>query len=402
MVPRRGIVRAMPNLPKTPPRFDHAALDQRFPSIEYMARRAARRIPKFSWDYLMGGIGEEAGIARNRAALTGVTLTPRYLADMGGPVAMETELLGRRWAAPFGVAPVGFGGVIWPNAPQYLARAAAAAGVPFALSTVSTVRLEEIVEIAGQHAWYQLYAMADPEMNRAILKRAEDAGYEVLIVTVDVPKKMRRDHDVANGFGIPPRIDARMVWRAAIRPAWSLAILQAGMPRFENVVPHFPEGLSNAEMSKRFQAERDGRVSAEKMAWYRDLWPGKLVVKGLLSPEECVVARDLGADAVVVSNHGARQIDAAPSAVEVLPAIRQAVGSSFPLIADGGVRTGLDVMRLLALGADFVMAGRAFYLAVAGAGEAGAAHAMHVLKEELSITMGQLGCREPRDLDRFL
>ncbi|MEL6211149.1 MAG: alpha-hydroxy acid oxidase, partial [Pseudomonadota bacterium] len=234
----------MPSLPNTPPRFDHAALDQRFPSIEYMARRAARRIPKFSWDYLMGGIGEEAGIARNRAALTGVTLTPRYLADMGGPVAMETELLGRRWAAPFGVAPVGFGGVIWPNAPQYLARAAAAAGVPFALSTVSTVRLEEIAEIAGQHAWYQLYAMADPEMNRAILKRAEDAGYEVLIVTVDVPKKMRRDHDVANGFGIPPRIDARMIWRAAIRPAWSLAILRSGTPRFENIVPHFPEGLS--------------------------------------------------------------------------------------------------------------------------------------------------------------
>lgn len=386
----------------SPARFDHAALDQRYPSIAYMARRAARRIPKFSWDYLMGGIGEEAGIARNLRTLSEVTLVPRYLADMGGPVALETELLGQRWAAPFGVSPVGFGGVIWPNAPQYLARAAAEANLPFALSTVSTVRLEEIARIAGEHAWYQLYAMADAGMNRAILKRARDAGFDVLVVTVDVPKKMRRDHDVANGFGIPPRIDARMIWRAAIRPAWSFAILRAGTPRFENIVPHFPGTLSNAEMSKRFQAERDGRVSAEKMAWYREIWPGKLVVKGLVDPEEAVIARDLGADAVVVSNHGARQIDAAPSAVEVLPAIRAAVGPDFPLIADGGVRTGLDIMRLMAKGADFVMAGRAFYLAVAGLGEAGAAHAMHVLREELTITMGQLGCRYPRDLPGFL
>ncbi|MEM6488654.1 MAG: alpha-hydroxy acid oxidase [Pseudomonadota bacterium] len=384
------------------PRVDHRTLDQRYPSVAYMEARARRRIPRFSWDYMMGGIGEEAGIARNRRALSDVTLVPRYLADWDGPPQLATPLLGRTWDMPFGVSPVGFGGVIWPNAPQYLAAAARAANVPFGLSTVSTVTLEEIAGIAGHHAWYQLYAMADPEINRAILKRAQDAGYEVLVITVDVPKKMRRDHDVANGFGIPPRVDARMIWRAAIRPAWALAMLRAGTPRFENIVPHMGAGLSNAEMSKKFQAERDGRVTAGKLAWYRDIWPGKLVVKGLIAPEEAVAAREAGADAVVVSNHGARQIDAAPSVVEALPAVRAAVGPDYPILTDGAVRTGLDIMRYLALGADFVMAGRAFYLSVAALGAPGAAHAMHVLREELTITMGQLGCRQPRDLHRFL
>ncbi|MGF1553181.1 MAG: alpha-hydroxy-acid oxidizing protein [Paracoccaceae bacterium] len=382
-------------------RVDHKALDQRYPSIAYMEARARTRVPKFSWDYMMGGIGEEAGIARNRAALTGVTLMPRYLAEWQGAPETGVTLFGRRWSAPFGVAPVGFGGVIWPRSPQYLAAAAAAANLPFALSTVSTVTLEDIARIAGPNAWFQLYAMADPAINRAILARARGAGYDTLVITVDVPKKMRRDHDVRNGFGIPPRMDARMVWRAMIRPAWALAMAREGNPRFENIVPHMPQGLSNAEMSVKFQAERDGRVTASKLAWYRDEWPGHLVIKGLLSPEEVVAAREAGADGVVVSNHGARQIDAAPSPVEVLPAIRAAVGPDYPLLADGAVRTGLDVMRLIACGADFVLAGRAFYLAVAALGEAGAAHAMHVLREELSITMGQLGARSLGDLRDF-
>ncbi|MEM9783648.1 MAG: alpha-hydroxy acid oxidase [Pseudomonadota bacterium] len=385
-----------------PSRFDHKKLDQRYPSIAYMASRAARRVPKFSWDYMMGGIGEEAGVARNRARLSEVTLTPRYLAEMGGPVELRTEMLGRSWSMPFGVSPVGFGGVIWPRAPQFLAAAARSFDVPFALSTVSTVTLEDIARIAGPNAWYQLYPMADPEINRAILKRCTDAGYETLIVTVDVPKKMRRDHDVANGFGIPPRLDAKMVLRALKCPAWCLAIAREGNPRFENIVPHLGEGKSNAEMSLGFQNARDGRVTAEKLKWYREIWPGKLVVKGIISAEEAVAARDIGADAVVVSNHGARQIDAAPSVVEALPRIRAAVGPEYPLIADGAVRCGLDIMRLIALGADFVMGGRAFYLSVGGLGEAGAYHAMHVLREELTITMGQLGARRPGDLADFL
>ncbi|MEO0957786.1 MAG: alpha-hydroxy acid oxidase [Pseudomonadota bacterium] len=382
--------------------FAKTSLDQRFPSISYMEATARKRIPRYSWDYLMGGIGEEAGVARNRAALTAVSLTPRYLEPMSGDPVLETELFGRTWSAPFGVAPVGFGGVIWPNAPQYLAAAAREARLPFALSTVSTTTLETIAEIAGPNGWYQLYALAAEDMNRAILKRAEDAGYDVLLITVDVPKKMRRDHDIRNGFGIPPRMDAEMIWRTALRPSWALATLRAGTPRFENIMPHMPPGLSNAEMSLGFQNMRDGRITAEKLAWYRDVWPGKLVVKGLLAPEEAERAKAIGADGIVVSNHGARQIDAAPSAVEVLPAIRAAVGPGFPLLADGGVRTGLDIMRLLASGADFVLAGRAFYLAVAALGEAGAAQAMHVLREELAITMGQLGCERIGALGNFL
>ncbi|MEM6679569.1 MAG: alpha-hydroxy acid oxidase [Pseudomonadota bacterium] len=382
--------------------FAMTELDQHYPSIAYMEARAKARIPRFSWDYLMGGIGEEAGVARNRRALSSVTLVPRYLAEVTGEPSLTTSLLGREWTAPFGVAPVGFGGVIWPGSPQALAAAARDAGVPFALSTVSTAALEEIAEIAGHHAWLQLYAMADPEFNRAILKRGIASGYEVLLVTVDVPKKMRRDHDIRNGFGIPPRVDAQMLWRAAMRPAWALASLRAGTPRFANIVPHMPEGLSNAEMSERFQAARDGRITAEKLRWYRQEWPGKLVIKGVLAPQEAALAREIGVDAVVVSNHGGRQIDAAPAAVDMLPAVRRAVGPDFPLLADGGVRTGIDVMRLLARGANLVLAGRAFYIACAALGAAGAAQAMHVLREELTITMGQLGCDSAERLSAFL
>lgn len=378
------------------------SLDYRYPSIAYMEARARARIPRYAWDYMMGGIGEEAGVARNRRELSAVTLCPRYLDEMPAPPDLTTRLFGRDWAAPFGVAPVGFGGLIWPRAPQYLAAAAKAAGIPFALSTVSTASLEEIAGIAGENAWFQLYAMSDDAMNRAILGRARAAGYSVLVVTVDVPKKMRRDHDMRNGFGIPPRLGARFAWQTAIRPAWALATLREGEPKFANIVPHYPAGLSNAEMSARFQAGRDGRVSRAKLEWYRAEWPGTLIVKGLLAPHEAVAAREAGADAVVVSNHGARQIDAARSAVEVLPAIRKAVGPDFPLLADGGVRTGLDIMRMLAKGADFVLAGRAFHIAVAALGEPGAAHAMHVLKEELAITMGQLGCTRVADLPGFL
>ena len=377
-------------------------LDRRFPCIAEMERAAKRRIPKIAFDYLQGGIGIETCVARNRRMLDEVLLMPRYLADWEGGVDLSTELMGRRWSAPFGVAPVGLGGMIWPRAAEHLVRAAREANIPFALSTVANATIEEIGRIAPGHPWFQLYAMKDREMNRHVLGRAKAAGFDTLVVTVDVPKKMRRDRDMRNGLGWAPGWDVPLALDIARRPAWAWQMALRGMPRFNNLTEYLPKGLGVEEIGRELGRIRDGRITGEKLRQYREDWEGKLVVKGILSPEEAVTCREAGVDAVVVSNHGGRQIDAARSPVEVLPAIRTAVGPCYPLIADGGVRTGLDIMRMLAVGADFVFLGRAFYYAVGAIGEAGAAHAIHVLREELTITMGQLGAGRPRDLPSFL
>ncbi|MCL5778174.1 alpha-hydroxy-acid oxidizing protein [Limibaculum sp. FT325] len=377
-------------------------LDRRFPCIAEMEKAARRRIPKIAWDYLAGGIGLEAGLARNRRMLDEVVLTPRYLGDWEGAPDLTTRLLGRDWSAPFGVAPVGLGGMIWPRSAEHLVRAARDANIPFALSTVANATIEEIGRLAPGHPWFQLYAMKDREMNRHVLGRARAAGYDTLVITVDVPKKMRRDRDMRNGLGWAPGWDVGLALDIARRPAWAWQMALHGMPRFNNLTDYLPKGLGVEEIGRELGRLRDGRITAAKLGQYREDWQGKLVIKGILSPEEAVICRDVGADAVVVSNHGGRQIDAARSAVEVLPAIRSAVGPDFPLIADGGARNGLDIMRMLACGANFVLLGRAFYFAMAAMGAPGAAHAIHVLKEELAITMGQLGARRPEELPGFL
>jgi len=297
---------------------------------------------------------------------------------------------------------VGLGGLLWPRSAEYLVRAAQEAGIPFTLSTVANATIEEIGALAPGHPWFQLYAMKDREKNRHILGRAKAAGFDTLVVTVDVPKKMRRDRDMRNGLGWAPGWDLPLAIDIARHPAWAMAMAKHGMPRFNNLTDYLPQGLTVEQIGAELSRLRDGRITATKLGQYREDWDGKLIIKGILSPDEAVICRDVGADAVVVSNHGGRQIDAARSAVEVLPAIRAAVGPDYPLLADGGVRTGLDIMRMIACGADFVLLGRAFYYGVAAMGAAGAAHAIHVLMEELSITMGQLGARRPSDLPAFL
>ncbi len=375
--------------------------DQRFPSIAAMERAARGRIPGFAHDYMAGGIGREDGVARNRSELDGVRLVPRYLAELPAPDT-GTTILGQKLAAPFGAAPVGLTGLMWPDAPKHIARAAAAANLPVGLSTYATASIEEVGAIAGRLMWFQLYPLRDEAIEQDLLARFAAVGGEVLVVTVDVPGPTRRERDIANGLSMPPRRDWRTWMQCALRPGWALETLRAGVPEFRNVTRYAPAGADATTALEFLGGIMAAHVSPDRLRRYRDLWKGKLVVKGVLDIRDARVAQDCGADAIVVSNHGGRQLDAAPTAPEVLPAIAQAVGGRMALLADGGARSGLDIARLLAKGAEFVLLGRAMAFSVAAMGPTGPAHALHILQEELRGTLVQLGCADHRELAGFL
>jgi L-lactate dehydrogenase (cytochrome) len=375
--------------------------DRRFPSIALMATAAERRIPRFAWDYMAGGIGRVAVLAENCARLDRVKLRPRYLVADAETPGLSHALLGHDYPLPFAVAPLGLSGLVWPAAALHLARAAKHEGIPFTLSNVATSSIEQVGAIGG-HIWYQHYAFADNEINADLLRRAQAAGFETLVVTVDIPTATRRERDIHNGLSVPPAFDLRTLGDILQRPAWALAMLREGVPEFASITPYLPEGLSLAQLGIRISEMIEGHVSCEKLQWYRAQWPGKLIVKGLLDADDAAACVDIGADAIVVSNHGGRQLDAAQTAIDALPAIRGRVGADFPLLADGGIRNGLDIARYLAQGADFVLLGRAFMFALGALGARGPAHAMSVLRDELRSTMGQLGCPSIRQLPEFL
>ena len=373
-------------------------LDRRFPSIASMERATKRRIPKFAFDYLQGGIGAEACLTGNRRALDNVQLAPRYLPTEPIQPVLEMNLFDREFPMPFAASPIGLSGLMWPRAAEHIARAATRHGLPLGLSSFATSSIEEIGTIAGDLLWFQLYCTEKSEIENDLIDRAESAGCEVLVVTVDIPTVTRREKDIANGLSVPPKFDLVTLSQVALRPTWAFATLRAGIPRFKTLLPYVPSGSTLGASAIFLKDMVEGHVTVQKLERIRDRWRGRLIVKGILTTEEALLCQDLGADAIVISNHGGRQLDAAPPIPHVLPEIRAAVGPDFPLIADGGVRSGLDIARLIACGANFVLAGRAFVYAVAAAGETGVDHAIFLLREELKQTLSQIGCQELGDL----
>jgi len=367
-------------------------LDTRYPALSDLRARARRRMPHFAWEYLDSGTGEEAAMARSRAALDAVVLKPAVLG--GAPeVELGTRLLGAEFAAPFGVAPVGMSGLFWPRAEILLAQAARAAGLPYCLSTVAAQGPEDVAPHMGE-GWFQLYPPQNRDHRDDLIARARDAGFRALVLTVDVPGPSRRERQRRGGVTTPPRITPRLVWQAAMRPAWSAAVLRHGMPRLR--------GLARYPAGKR----RPGEVGNaphlaptwEDLAEIRAQWDGPLIAKGVLFAEDALRLREAGCDAIWVSNHGGRQFDAAPGAAEELPAIRAALGPDVPVIYDGAVGSGLDVLRAIALGADMVMLGRAWHHGVAAFGARGAAHVAHVLREDMAACMVQMGIGRPAEV----
>jgi isopentenyl diphosphate isomerase/L-lactate dehydrogenase-like FMN-dependent dehydrogenase len=375
-------------------------VDQKYPTVASMEAAAKRRVPRFAFEYMVGGIGSELGLRRNRQALDAVRFLPRYLTSCKPNLACT--LLDRTYDLPIGVSPMGLSGMIWPGSAELLAVTAQSHKIPFALSMFATTRLERIAQLAPQYAWFQLNVPNDAAIEEDLIARAQRSGYETLVVTIDVPTATRRERDIRNGLSIPPRFDVRTLLQILQRPAWAIHTLQTGIPEFENLKPYLPGKLNLVELGEFVARIMEGHVSVERLKRIRDRWPGKLVAKGVLDPADAVVCKGIGVDAIVVSNHGGRQLDAAPAAIEVLAEVKRAIGANIPVLVDGGIRSGLDIARALACGADFVLLGRAFMFGVAALGRKGGDHVISVLREELRSTMGQIGCEELTDLPSFV
>jgi L-lactate dehydrogenase (cytochrome) len=375
----------------------YAALYRRYPTIDYLRRRARARLPHFAFEYSDGGSGkDDAGIRRNWAALDAVEFVPRY-GVMPSLPPCDVELFGRRYAAPIGIAPMGGPAIVWPGADIYLARAAQRARIPYTLGTVGCATIEQIAEVAPDVFWFQLYRAArnDHAVGFDLVRRAQAAGCHALVLTLDVPVRTTRAREVVVGLGGAFHPDLKMLLQMAMSPAWTLALQKNGIPRFSNLRAYAGEGASINDMVAFARREMGGAFTWEEVARYRDRWKGTLIVKGIMHPADADKAVSLGVDGMFVSNHGGRQIEALPAPIDVLPAIVKQVGRRATVMMDSGIRSGTDVVRAYALGAAAVFAGKAFLWGLGALGEEGPTHVIDLLIEETQAALGQLGAHTP-------
>ncbi|MEQ8367229.1 MAG: alpha-hydroxy acid oxidase [Roseicyclus sp.] len=371
-------------------------LHSRYPALSDLKARARRRIPHFVWEYLDSATGAETITRRNRAALDAVLLRPAALLGEVTP-DLGTTVLGREYPAPFGIAPLGMSGLIWPEAERILARHAAAAGIPYCLSTVATRTPEDLRAEHGGQGWFQMYPPRDPEMRRDMLERARNAGFHTLVLTVDVPAASRRERQTRGGLVQPPRLTPRLLAQVALCPAWAMGIQASGMPRMRLMDSYADQTAtgplpSTAHVGYLLRAAPDW----DYVRALRDSWSGHFILKGVMEPEVASRAEVEGVDAIWVSNHAGRQFDGAPASLDVLSGIRGA--TALPLIFDSGIEGGLDILRALSMGADFVMMGRAWHYALGALGRAGPAHLHDVLIKDMASNMAQIGAARLTDL----
>lgn len=367
-----------------------------FPAIADLEKKARRRIPSFGWVYLESGTGDDQARDHNRDALGQVRFRPQFLKGQLAPDT-ETTLFGKSYDTPIGIAPVGLTGLIWPGADEILARTAASQNIPYVLSTVATASPEDAGGWSGGNGWFQLYPPRTESIRTDLVRRAADAGLEVLVVTADVPAPSRRERQRKAGIRVPPEIDIRLVAAAATRPAWTAALRKQGLPRFKGLEAYV-DAASMKKTAGFVGANLGGTLSWEYLDALRSEWNGPLVVKGILDADDADKCIEHGADGVWVSNHGGRQLDGAIASIDALPPIVDRVAKRVPILFDSGIRDGLDVARALALGADFCFAGRPFLFGIGALGDNGAEHALAILHEGLTTTMHQVGVETTADL----
>ena len=375
--------------------------DSRYPSIDDLRNKARKRIPRFAFEYLDGGCNEDVNLKKNTDEIREIEIAPYYLNNYLG-ADMKTELFGHVYDAPFGISPVGLQGLMWPGAPEILANAAKQHNIPFILSTVSTASIERIAEITEGKAWFQLYTPADDQIKNDILKRVEAARYPVLALLCDVPTFAFRPRDIRNGLAMPPKMTWQNILQIISRPHWALKTLQHGQPEFATMKPYMPKNLDLKQLGLYMNQTFSGRLNEEKISRIRDQWKGKLVLKGVATEEDTSLAVRLGFDGIIVSNHGGRQLDAGPSTIKSLETIVPAYQGKIKIMMDSGLRTGPDVARTLAAGAEFTFLGRSFMYAVAALGDKGGNHMISLLKTQLQQVMEQVGCETINDFSKFL
>lgn len=372
-----------------------------YPSTEDLRARARRKIPRFAFEYLDGGCNEDINLYNNTAELRRVKLLPHYLRAFAGS-STKTTLFGIEYSAPFGIAPVGLQGLMWPDAPEILARAAKRHNIPFCLSTVTTSSIETIGKITDGTAWFQLYHPTEESLRDDILKRAHNAGVPVLVILCDVPTFGYRPRDIRNGLAMPPKMSVANFLQIFQRPHWALRTLINGQPNFETLKPYMPEGLDISQLGKFMDETFSGRLNAEKIKPIREKWKGKIVLKGVANEADAAEAVRLGLDGIIVSNHGGRQLDAGEASIKPLTRIARRFGDEIVVMQDSGIRSGPDVARALASGAAFTWMGRSFMYGVSALGKRGGNHTIAMLRMQLQQVMEQLCCEKVVDLPSHL
>ena len=367
--------------------------------IEDLRQLAHRKVPRAFIDYAESGSYTEQTLAANRADLEAIKLRQRILFDVSQRTT-KTSILGEPATMPLALAPIGLCGMQHGDGEILACRAAQAAGIPFTLSTMSICSIEDVAAAVDKPFWFQLYVMKDRGFIRALIERAAAAKCSALVLTVDLQVIGQRHNDIRNGMSVPPKVRLKNVVDIATKPAWAFGILRGKRRTFGNIAGHYPGMESVTVLSKWISEQFDATLNWKDVEWIKSLWPGKLILKGILDVEDARIAAKTGAAAIVVSNHGGRQLDGASSSVSMLLPVVEAVGSDLEVMFDGGIRSGQDIARALALGARSCMSGRAYIYGLGAGGQAGVARAIEIMRNELLTTMALMGVNTVGEIDR--
>ncbi|HIF9262377.1 TPA: alpha-hydroxy acid oxidase [Photobacterium damselae] len=368
-----------------------------YPSTEYLRLKAKTRIPSFAFDYVDNGCFNNVGMLRNNQDLRKIELMPNYIEKLIKP-DLKSNLFGVEYSAPFGISALGLQGLIWPNAPEILAKAAVEHNIPFMLSTVTSASIEKIAKITNGNFWFQLYHPTDDNITDDILERCKNVGVKNLVIVSDVPSFSYRPKEIKNGLTIPPKLTPHNIKEMMLSPKWCMQMYKYGKPQFETLSKYMPPDKDTHHLSQFMNKVFDGRLTNDRIKRLRDRWDGNLIIKGISSCSDVQHAIDLGVDGVTVSNHGGRQLEYGPSTISQVYDIVKKYSGKIVIMMDGGIRNGADMANALSVGVDFTFLGRVFMYSVAALGEKGGDHAINMLSKQLQQVMAQVGAEHPNNL----